>query len=152
MHELPTGECQWPLYAALREAGADITVRNHEGLTPLHCATAAGDLHLVRLLLMDGAAADAEGARFETPMHLAAAVQDVEVVPALIQCLAQNGAHAGAHDEYGVTPLDIAWSRGPDGQPVVVSFIFPTPFYFFLLFFFVILVFVAATGGVISQV
>lgn len=121
MHELPVGVCQWPLYAALRDAGADITARNLMGRTPLHCAAATGDLHLVRLLLLDGASVTAAANGGETPMHAAAGTVDAEMAPALVQCLAEHGGMADAADELGVTPVDIARSRGStQGQPIVV--------------------------------
>lgn len=120
MHELPVGECQWALYAVLRDGGADMTARNHKGHTPLLCAAAAGDLRLVRLMLLDGASASDTGIDGETPMHAAAATDDSHVSPALIQCLAEHGGQADVEDAKGMTPVDIARSRGPEGRPIEV--------------------------------
>lgn len=121
MHELPTGSSQWALYVALRDAGADITARNFSGRTPLHCAAAAGDVALARLLLQDGASASAPAAGGETPMHAAAAAEDVQAAPEVVRWLAEHGGIPDAADDCGVTPMDIARSRGfAQGQPIVV--------------------------------
>ena len=126
LHELPLGFT--PLYAALRDAGADTAARNFAGRTPLHCAAAAGDFQLVRLLLRDGASAIATAHGGETPMHAAAAA-DAQSAPQLVHCIAAAGGDPDAPDDIGVTPLDVARSM-PHGQATVVCLLT-----FFLLLF-----------------
>lgn len=123
LHELPVGFTA--LYAALRDAGADTSARNFAGRTPLHCAAAAGDFQLARLLLRDGASATAATHGGETPMHAAAAA-DVQTAPAIVQCLAQHGGEPDAPNDAGETPLDIATSVA-HGQATVVRPPYPPP-------------------------
>lgn len=116
LHELPMGYTA--LYAALRDAGADANARNFAGRTPLHCAAAAGDFQLARLLLRDGASATAAAHGGETPMH-AAATADAQSAPAVVQCLAQHGGEPDVPNDAGVTALDVARSVA-HGQATVV--------------------------------
>lgn len=69
--------------------------------SPLHVATACGDLIMMKELLKEGAALDACYEDGRTALHLAAQKDMVEAV----QLLLHHNANPNAEDNHGHTPL-----------------------------------------------
>lgn len=91
-----------PAWAALlRDAGADVNARNHEGVSPLGSACAAGNWRLARFLLERGAQTEIAGGQ---PALLSAAASD-EDDPAGVQLLLQHKARVNARDAVGRSAL-----------------------------------------------
>ena len=88
--------------ALLGKAGRGI------GHTALHWAAAAGHLACSTWLLEQGTPVDVRNAGESTPLHSAAGSGQLEVVQELLR----RGADAKAQDDSGVTPDDLAQSRG----------------------------------------
>ncbi|MDR1236023.1 MAG: ankyrin repeat domain-containing protein [Holosporaceae bacterium] len=97
----------------LLKNGADVTVRNKFGWTPLYCAVRARDKEMMELLLKGAAGkklvgvADRDGV---TPLHLAVSTEDKEMVELLLRN-AEKGlinTVVNAADRDGVTPLHLA--------------------------------------------
>ena len=113
------------LVRLLLDAGADATLRNADGRTPLHGAVETGNRAAVGLLVARGAGIGAaarggseegEGVGDEsgwTPLHVAAAKGSERMV----RCLLGLGADVGvdARDDNGRTPLDVAIQRQHQG-------------------------------------
>ena len=94
--------------ALLRDAGCALDVANHEGLTPLGVACAAGNWRLARFLLERGARPVlADG----TPALLAAAGGD-EDDPAGVQLLLRHKAKVDARDRDQRSALHVAAFQG----------------------------------------
>ena len=94
--------------ALLRDAAADMTALNHDGLTSLGVACAAGNWRLARFLLERGAYPESEHA---TPALLAAAGGD-EDDPAGVALLLKHKAKANARDRNGRSALHEAAFAG----------------------------------------
>jgi hypothetical protein len=94
--------------ALLRDAAAELDVANHEGLTPLGVACAAGNWRLARFLLERGARPAIEGG---TPALLAAAGGD-EDDPGGVQLLLRHKARVDARDRDERTALHVAAFQG----------------------------------------
>jgi uncharacterized protein len=97
--------------ALLRDAAAEMTALNHDGLTPLGVACAAGNWRLARFLLERGAYPEPEHA---TPALLAAAGGD-EDDPAGVALLLKHKAKANARDRHGRSALHEAGFAGHAG-------------------------------------
>ncbi|MDH7452325.1 ankyrin repeat domain-containing protein [Luteimonas composti] len=94
--------------ALLRDASAELDAANHDGLTPLGVACAAGNWRLARFLLERGARPlVADG----TPALLAAAGGD-EDDPAGVQLLLRHKARVDARDREQRTALHVAALQG----------------------------------------
>jgi ankyrin repeat protein len=97
---------------ALLINGASIQARTKLGRTPLHIASAWGNVEVVEALIARGADINARDiARMKlgcTPLHIASAWGNVEVVEALIA----RGADINARDNVGESPLFPACARG----------------------------------------
>ena len=94
--------------ALLRDAAAEMTALNHDGLTPLGVACAAGNWRLARFLLERGAYPEPADA---TPALLAAAGGD-EDDPAGVALLLKHKARADARDRDGRSALHQAAFAG----------------------------------------
>ena len=94
--------------ALLRDAAAELEVRNNDGLTPLGVACAAGNWRLARFLLERGAVVQADGA---TPALLAAAGAEDDDA-AGVQLLLKHKARVDARDARGRSALHEAALAG----------------------------------------
>ncbi|MGY1408236.1 ankyrin repeat domain-containing protein [Luteimonas sp. A611] len=97
--------------ALLRDAGCALDVANHEGMTPLGVACAAGNWRLARFLLERGASPAIEDG---TPALVAAAGGD-EDDPAAVQLLLRHKARVDARDRDARTALHVAAFQGHAG-------------------------------------
>jgi ankyrin repeat protein len=90
--------------------GADVAAvaKNTMKVTPLHSAAAAHSREIVRLLLEQGAPADAKQQGGWTALHAAAENGDTEMVRDLLQ----HQADALARNDDGKTPADMAEAKG----------------------------------------
>ncbi|BCT92302.1 hypothetical protein LYSHEL_13260 [Lysobacter helvus] len=94
--------------ALLRDAAAEVDAINHDGLTPLGIACAAGNWRLARFLLERGAKPERAGA---TPVLLAAAGTEEDDV-AGVQLLLKHKAKADARDARSRSALHEAARAG----------------------------------------
>ncbi len=94
--------------ALLRDAAAEIDAFNHDGLTPLGVACAAGNWRLAKFLLERGAKAEPVGGQ---PALLAAAGNEEDDV-AGVQLLLKNKAKADTRDVHGRGALHAAALAG----------------------------------------
>lgn len=90
-------------------AGADVNYAqaNYGGVTALWPAVNAGRVEMVRWLIAHGADVNARTASGDTPLHRAAANDQVAIVPILVEA----GSQIDAVDDYGYTPLMHAAER-----------------------------------------
>jgi len=108
----------------LAQCGADISLMNHDGKSPLHllvaqCKSKSAEelaLHhkMVKFLIATGAQVDAYDLNNVTPLHIAAEVGDKELVEFLIL---EGGAFVNSIDDVGETPLFYAL-RGQHSEVV----------------------------------
>lgn len=93
--------------ATPRAAGPTPLSSAHRGRRPLHVAASEGRVHALELLLLNGAAADAEDGRGKTALRLAVEGGHALVVAALLT----RGANISHADGAGVTPIGAAQVR-----------------------------------------
>jgi len=122
-------------------AGADVNMKDKEGLTPLHYAAWEGHMEVVELLIAEGADANAMHKWWGTPLHKAASGGHKEIAELLIakgtdvnakgfegwtalhtaahgghkeaaELLIQNGVDVNAKNYNGFTPLHFAAGEG----------------------------------------
>ena len=97
---------------AMLEAGADPTIGDSGGETPLQYAARANDgrsrAGIARMLIDAGADVSPEGSRHDPPIVSAALTNDAE----LIEVLLENGADPKATDRRGRTALQLATTKG----------------------------------------
>jgi ankyrin repeat protein len=82
--------------------------KNPMKVTPLHSAAAAHSGSVVRLLLENGAPANARQEGGWTPLHEAAQIGDMEMVKALLD----HGADPQAKSDNEKTPVEMAQAKG----------------------------------------
>jgi len=99
----------------LIDYGANVNVKNDEGITPLHLA---GWADIVKLLIKNGANLESVSKNGETPLVNLASEQEREDV---IEALLQAGANVNAKNARGETALDIAISRGENEKICVIQ-------------------------------
>jgi hypothetical protein len=100
-NEIPDDVARW-----LAVNGADISVSDHYGETPLH-ARAGHWQGRIGILLELGADVNSRDSRGNTPLHNAAAVGNVETA----RILFEHGARVDAINNNGLTPLAFALQR-----------------------------------------
>jgi ankyrin repeat protein len=88
----------------LIERGADLTVQDHKGNTPLHAAVERGDIAVVKLILDQGANINARNKIDQVPLHIAVSNDHLNVV----QLLLNKKADFSIPDRSGKIPLDLA--------------------------------------------
>ena len=101
----------------LLEHNAEVNTQDEIGLTPLHHSIRGPSFEaerpqIVRLLLKNGADANARDHRLQTSLHLVSWVADSLDV---LRILLEHGADLNAEDKYGITPLQILLER-EDGE------------------------------------
>lgn len=103
----------------LLKAGASVNSSAHNDLkaTPLHSATAAGHLKIVRMLLARGADANLPEQGGFTPLHAAAQNGDVEIIRNLLL----GGADLTIKNAEGKTAMDIAMEAGHEKAVVLLG-------------------------------
>jgi ankyrin repeat protein len=93
----------------LLDHGADPTLRNIEGGTPLHDASLSGNAKVVELLLARGAEINSLNTRdHSTPLHYAASFGRLDVVRTLVE----HGAALNIKNSEGKTALALAERNG----------------------------------------
>jgi hypothetical protein len=94
------------------EAGAEVTLADRRGWTPLHSAARySRDPEVLAVLLEAGADVNARDKAGDTPLHWAAAES---TSTAVINALLQSGAAVNARDRYGWLPIHTAADRNPN--------------------------------------
>lgn len=93
------------------EGGADVTVPNGAGLTPLHRAAVNGHCQTIEYLVSVGAKVDAVDYRGNTSLHRAAYARNIEACETLLR----SGASSSIRDAAGHTALDVARHRDSKG-------------------------------------
>lgn len=89
-------------------SGADLTVRNEYGETPMHLVMAYGNKGLLPDLLKKGLDINEKDSRDQTPLHQVYSGQTtVETIEAFIT----SGAQVNPTDKDGYTPLDYVYSE-----------------------------------------
>eukprot|EP01059_Diplonema_ambulator_P017021 TRINITY_DN29017_c0_g1_i1.p1 TRINITY_DN29017_c0_g1~~TRINITY_DN29017_c0_g1_i1.p1 ORF type:complete len:232 (+),score=59.06 TRINITY_DN29017_c0_g1_i1:49-696(+) len=95
----------------LIENGADLEVKDNDGLRPLHTASYAafeGDLPSVQLLLSKGAQVEPRSNNGNTPLHLAATASGP-----IVQTFLEAGANPLIKNDEGLTPKEHSLKKGP---------------------------------------
>ena len=96
------------------EAGAEVTLADRRGWTPLHSAARYNPNPGVLAVLLDaGADVNAKDGAGDTPLHWAAAEN---TSTAVINALLQAGAAVNAKDRYGWLPIHTAADRNPNPE------------------------------------
>jgi len=103
------------LLAVLTKFGADVNLRDSNGMTPLHIAARANDLKSVRSLIIAGASVTAIAFDGTTPLHCCCQTGDgCDVASALLDSTStlKEGARKTKHGVSGVTELHDAAEAG----------------------------------------
>eukprot|EP00531_Pseudo-nitzschia_arenysensis_P020379 CAMPEP_0116124778 /NCGR_PEP_ID=MMETSP0329-20121206/5460_1 /TAXON_ID=697910 /ORGANISM="Pseudo-nitzschia arenysensis, Strain B593" /LENGTH=1205 /DNA_ID=CAMNT_0003618777 /DNA_START=244 /DNA_END=3858 /DNA_ORIENTATION=- len=87
-------------------SGADASIRDPEGNTPLHWAARAGDKATAQLLLVNHNPKDAKNERGETPLHWA--LRSGRVGISVASSLIENGARPSVWNIQFKRPIDVA--------------------------------------------
>ena len=96
------------------EAGAEVTLADRRGWTPLHSAARySRNPEILAVLLEAGADVNAQDGAGDTPLHWAAAEN---TSTAVINALLQAGAAINAKDKYGWLPIHTAADRNPNPE------------------------------------
>ena len=82
------------------------------GNTALHCAVLSNESKIVQMLLCVGMSPDAKNDYLRTPIHLAALVDNVEIMRSLLNnnCIEEDGLNS--KDRWGSPPIVLAYSNG----------------------------------------
>lgn len=97
----------------LLDAGADINVRNYKGQSALHCASKAGFIEVVRLLIKRGANVDAQDNQGSTPLATAlrSSIKDKAALVSIAEDLLSCGADVDLQDVKGKSARDLISSK-----------------------------------------
>lgn len=99
----------------LLAGGADANAVDGLGMAPLHYAVQGGHLGLARALLDKNANPNMADKNGNTPLHMAVFRHNgSETSSMLLQALIAGGANMGISNRAGVSPEDLARSRGFD--------------------------------------
>ena len=106
----------------LLKLGADIDVRSTKGKTALHCASKAGFVKVIDVLIENGATIDATDNKGETPLMEAirSTIKNSEKQQQAIEKLLLNGADPNFKNKSGATPLQIATQKRREGTDEIV--------------------------------
>lgn len=96
--------CNPAIAKTLLAEGADVQVRDRQGMTPLHAAAFCGDLARIELLLDYGAEINARDATGWTPLHFATRLGRIQEAALLVR----RGADTMLRNNKGRTPLEVA--------------------------------------------
>lgn len=104
------------------DGGADPNLFIGYGFLPLHQAAKGGSIESMKLLLANGAVADASDYEGLTALHHAADSEDAKS----IQFLLDQGLDVNSKDNQGLTPLDhatlsVLFSDGQDAIKILKS-------------------------------
>ncbi len=105
---------QFALARSMIAKGADV---NKTGWTPLHYASTAGDVALIKLLLDNFAYIDAESPNMTTPLMMAAHYGSAKAVKLLLE----EGADANLKNANGLTAIDFALGANRQDSIDVIS-------------------------------
>src|SRR5258708_20417654 len=86
---------QEKMVTELLQRGADVTLRDEDGDTALHCAVVSGNINVLRQLLAKGADPNAQNKLGGTPLMWAGTDGNDEAAPALLE----NGADHRLKDD-----------------------------------------------------
>lgn len=103
--------------SAYIEAGAEVTIADKRGWTPLHSAARYNtNPDVLEALVNAGATVDAKDRAGDTPLHWAAAENaNVDIINILLE----SGANVNARDKYGWLPIHTAADR--NSNPAVID-------------------------------
>lgn len=103
----------------MTSAGAEVSVADSNGNTPLHWAARAGDRQIVEFLLMKAAPRDAKNDRGETPLHwaLRAGRKGMDVAKTLLE----NGAKPAIWSKEFKRPIEVAADGFHDDDVPVIE-------------------------------
>ena len=90
------------------DKGAEVNIKDADGITPLHLAARENHRNVLELLLAKGACVNAKDKFGLTPLHLAAEQGNAAEVTLLIEQGADRNAKAEGGEYKGCTPLAIA--------------------------------------------
>ena len=105
LHNLMCEE-QFELLEYLIKKGADVNLKNNEGLSPIHLACYSEN---IRILLESGADIQSQDKQGDTPLH--SLVKEGKEKIDVIEYLIKAGAKIDLKNKNGETPLDIAILR-----------------------------------------
>ena len=95
--------CHHEIVQDLLDAGANISIANAMGVTPLHKAASFGQLAVFRKLVEMGASFDVQDADGNTPLHIASKCN----FPLIVKFLLDKGA-SSTTNKSGQAPQDVA--------------------------------------------
>lgn len=103
--------------------GADIDARSNKGKSALHCATKAGFLKVIDLLIEKGANIDAIDNKGETPLFEAirSTIKNREKLHSAMESLLKKGADPNIKNNRGMSPLQVAQEKRREDSDKIVS-------------------------------
>lgn len=101
-------ETSQELVNLLVDNGADVNVRNHNGVQPLGCAIMTGNLTIAKCLIERGADVNFVSIDGASPLHIAVSLGNLEAVIFLVE----NNANIHSKDYSNRSPLSVATSSG----------------------------------------
>lgn len=108
----------------LLKLGADIDVRSrNKGKTALHCASKAGFLKVIDVLIANGATIDATDHSGETPLFEAvrSTIKNREKLHATVKVLLEHGANPNHKNRQGLTAVQVAQRKRREDTDIIVG-------------------------------